>query len=311
MIRGEVRVSVVILAYNQELYIREALEGVVTQQTNFPFEVYIHDDASNDRTSDIIREYQKIYPSLIKPTFQEENQFSKGINPLTHHIYPQLNSDYIAYCEGDDYWTDPLKLQKQVDFMDSHLEYVLCCHDIEMKYEKGMAVKEVFYKKPANGNFSFAFLDEFSNHFLATASVLVRREVAVNTPLTNNLVSIDMHALLYFLSQGNGFYLADTMAVKRRNPGGITMNSSYREKAVDGQYRMWKEVLVFAPRQYKALIRFRIAEYQRLFLKRRSFTPEKRLSKLLCGAVMNNPFWLLGLSERYRRFLLYRIGRKS
>ena len=73
-----------------------------------------------------------------------------------------------------------------------------------MKYEKGMAVKEVYYNKPAAGSFSFTFLDEFSNHFLATASVLVRREVAVNTPVSNNLVSIDMHALLYFLSQGNG-----------------------------------------------------------------------------------------------------------
>lgn len=140
------RVSVVVLAHNHEAYIREALEGVVTQKTNFPLEVYIHDDASTDRTPEIIRDYQKIYPSLIKPIFQEENQFSKGINPLSHHIYPHLNSDYIAYCEGDDYWIDPLKLQKQVDVMDSRLEYVLCAHDIEMKYENGMAVKEVFYK---------------------------------------------------------------------------------------------------------------------------------------------------------------------
>ena len=173
-----------------------------------------------------------------------------------------------------------------------------------------MAVKEVFYKKPAEGSFSFIFLDEFLNHFLATASVLVRRNVAVNTPLTNNLVSIEMHAFLYFLSEGNGYYLADKMAVKRRNPGGITMRGAYREQAVDGHYRMWRGVLAFAPRQYKVLIRFKIEEYQRLFLKRCTFTPEKRLLKLLCGAVMNNPFWLLGLSERYKSLILKHILNK-
>ncbi|MHA7865542.1 glycosyltransferase family 2 protein [Flagellimonas marinaquae] len=298
------RVSVVILAYNHEAYIRQALEGVVMQKNNFKFEVYVHDDASHDGTSDIIQEYEKKYPSLIKPIFQKENQFSRGINPLTHHIYPQLKGDYIAYCEGDDYWSDPLKLQKQVDFMDSHPEYIVCGHDVHMQYEKGVSVKEVFYNKPSEGSFSFTFLDEFSNHFLATASVLVRRDVAIDTPVTNNLVSVDMHALLYFLSKGNGYYMVDKMAVKRRNLGGITMDLAYRRRSVDGQYRMWKEILVFAPERYKSLLRFRVAEYQRLLLKKRSLSPRNNYADLLLGAVRNNPFWFLGLGEKVRQLRL-------
>lgn len=169
------------------------------QNTDFPYEIHIHDDASSDATPEIIQDYQKKYPNLIKPIFQKRNQYSIGTNPLNNYIYPKLNGDYVAYCEGDDYWTDPLKLQKQVDFMDTHPEYVLCAHDVHMKYEKGVAEKKVFYNKPAEGDFSFTFLDEFLSHFVATVSIFLRREAVVSIPNTTNLVSLDIFILLYLL----------------------------------------------------------------------------------------------------------------
>lgn len=107
---------------------------------------------------------------------------------------------------------------------------------------------------------------------------------------------------------GKGYYFAEKMAVKRRNPGGITMNPAHRKQVMPGMYTFWKDVLLFAPKPYRRLIRIKITEYQGLLLKRCMFSPENTLSKLALGAVVNNPFWLLGLSEKYRRFLLNRIG---
>ncbi len=118
-------VSIICLTYNQAQYIRKTLEGFVMQKTNFPIEILIHDDASTDETADIIREYENEYPEIIKPIYQKENQYSKKIAIGVTYIYPKVKGKYIALCEGDDYWTDPLKLQKQVNFLEQHSDYSL------------------------------------------------------------------------------------------------------------------------------------------------------------------------------------------
>lgn len=119
-------VSVICCTYNHESYIRQCLEGFVKQKTNFAFEVLVHDDASTDKTADIIKEYETKYPDMIKPIYQVENQYSKGVGINSVFNYPRAKGKYIALCEGDDYWTDPLKLQRQVDFLDNNIDYGLC-----------------------------------------------------------------------------------------------------------------------------------------------------------------------------------------
>lgn len=120
-------VSICCITYNHAKYIRDALDGFLMQKTTFPIEIIIHDDASTDGTADIIREYEAKYPDIIKPVYQTENQYSKGVrNFLT--IFPMAKGKYIAMCEGDDFWTDPKKLQIQYDFMESHPDYSLCMH---------------------------------------------------------------------------------------------------------------------------------------------------------------------------------------
>jgi glycosyltransferase involved in cell wall biosynthesis len=121
-------VSVHCVTYNHEKYIRECLDGFVIQKTEFIFEVLIHDDASTDGTADIIRAYQKKYPDLIKPIFQTENQYQNGVNIIAAFNVPRAQGTYIAMCEGDDYWIDPLKLQKQVDFMKHNPSFAGCFH---------------------------------------------------------------------------------------------------------------------------------------------------------------------------------------
>lgn len=113
-------VSIMCITYNHEPYIRQCLEGFVMQKTNFRFEAIVHDDASTDGTAAIIREYAEKYPDIIKPIYETENQYSKHDGSLRRIMDEACKGKYIALCEGDDYWTDPQKLQIQVDFMENH-----------------------------------------------------------------------------------------------------------------------------------------------------------------------------------------------
>lgn len=122
-------VSVVCTAYNHEKYIARALDSFLSQETDFPFEVIVHDDASTDGTADIIRQYEAVYPHIIKPIYQSENQYSKRDGSIGRAVDSRLNGKYYAVCEGDDYWCDTKKLQKQYDYMSQHEDCVLCCHN--------------------------------------------------------------------------------------------------------------------------------------------------------------------------------------
>lgn len=120
-------VSVCCITYNHEPYIAQTLDGFLMQKTSFPFEVLVHDDASTDRTADIIRGYEKKFPKIIKPIYQKENQYSKGNRAiLASFVYSRAQGKYIALCEGDDYWIDENKLQMQVDFLEKNPEYGMC-----------------------------------------------------------------------------------------------------------------------------------------------------------------------------------------
>lgn len=122
-------VSICCLTYNHENFIQDALEGFLKQKTKFPFEIVIYDDASTDRTPDIIQEYARRCPEKIRPWLSEENQYSRGVtNPSGAFNFPRARGKYIAMCEGDDYWTDSEKLQRQVDYLESHPGCSLCIH---------------------------------------------------------------------------------------------------------------------------------------------------------------------------------------
>jgi glycosyltransferase involved in cell wall biosynthesis len=118
-----VMVTIRCITYNHEPYIRQALDGFVMQKTKFRFEAIVHDDVSTDSTASIIREYAERFPDIIKPIFETENQYSKADGSLTRILDAATRGKYIAFCEGDDYWTDPFKLQKQVEFLESHSDY--------------------------------------------------------------------------------------------------------------------------------------------------------------------------------------------
>jgi glycosyltransferase involved in cell wall biosynthesis len=131
------KVSICCVTYNHENFIRKCLDGFLMQQTSFPIEVIIHDDASRDGTKVIIEEYTRKYPDIFFPLFQKENQYRKGIRGMNAKFnFPRCTGKYIALCEGDDFWNDPHKLQKQVDFLESNRDYFITGHDANIIDEK-------------------------------------------------------------------------------------------------------------------------------------------------------------------------------
>jgi glycosyltransferase involved in cell wall biosynthesis len=117
--------SILCATYNQKEFIAQTIEGFLMQKVDFPIEIIINDDASTDGTAEIIRQYASKYPDIIKPIFQAQNQYSQKVDIWQTILYPAAQGKYIAECEGDDYWTDPNKLQKQVSFLEEHPEYGL------------------------------------------------------------------------------------------------------------------------------------------------------------------------------------------
>ena len=171
-------VSINCLTYNHAKYIRQCLDGFVMQQTDFRYEAIVHDDASTDGTTEIVREYADRYPDIIVPIFESENQYSKGIpGKLTRLLEDRSRGEYIAICEGDDYWTDPLKLQKQVEHMERHPECTMSCNRTKMY--------SVLRKKYIGENYCYnkdrtvAVEDVVKRGglFVSTCSVVYRKEI--------------------------------------------------------------------------------------------------------------------------------------
>lgn len=213
-------VSICCLTYNHEKFIRECLDGFLMQKTNFAFEVLIHDDASTDMTSQIIKEYEKQHPAIIKPIIQKENQLSKGIRVNTVFNFPRAKGKYIAMCEGDDYWTDPYKLQKQVDFLEANSDYVLCAGKSLVR--DGDGLRDFWHSETGE----FEFNDIARKNFLVTNTVIFRN--ILNNPLIKRIkeqhlkvTNGDVFLYLALLVHGRGYVFPELFGVYREHSGGV------------------------------------------------------------------------------------------
>ena len=227
-------VSVICLAYNHEKYIRKTLEGFVKQKTNFSVEYIIHDDASTDSTASIVREFEEKYPDLIKPIYQKENQYSKGV-PITRNLQMQMQGKYIAFCEGDDYWIDEYKLQKQVAFMEQHPECTLTIHNgFRLNDRTGQFKPLNPYK--AKGFLSMREVLVESGGMTPTASMVIKTDVLKKMPVDVFKVPGvgDRPRRLYLATQGSVYYFDDIMCVYRTDNmnsfGGTIMRNNEKSK---------------------------------------------------------------------------------
>lgn len=211
-------VSICSITYNHAPFIRQCLDGFLMQRTDFPIEIIINDDCSTDGTTEIIREYAEKYPDKIFPIYQEKN---RNINaPFQKFVFPKARGKYIALCEGDDYWTDPLKLQKQVDFLETHPDYSMCFHKAEVIAEEGREYKD-YYGWLEEREYK---AEELANQFIPTASMIFR--ATVKHPYHKDFHSADVIIRLACQSYGRAYCMGNAMSVYRLHTGGWTAPSN-------------------------------------------------------------------------------------
>ena len=248
-------VSVCCLVYNHSPYLRQCLDGFIMQQTDFPFEIIVHDDASTDDSQSIIKDYQQRFPTLFRPILQTENQFSKNKGILVNIVFPQASGKYIALCEGDDYWTDPLKLQKQVNILEGDTSLMaVVTNSMVVDKEGGVLQKQFDNVVPENVEGSYDLHSYFRTaHHYPTASVVFRSIHSLeirekfNHTLNRFLGDWTLWAILHLY--GDFYYLDQVTTAYRINPTSLThtVNRVKRAKAHFEICRKLKEVL---PEEY-------------------------------------------------------------
>ncbi len=272
---NDIMVSVCCLVYNHEKYLRQCLDGFMMQKTNFKFEVLIHDDASTDGSADIIREYEKKYPDIIKPIYQTENQYSKGIKISWTYQYPRAKGKYIALCEGDDYWIDEYKLQKQFDALEEHDEAVFCSHKVCLVSESGDRLTDAHFSESTSGVYSSAQWIKMictASMYFQTSSYFFKRSLV--SKHINNLPDFlvvsavgDIPLMLLAISEGGLCYIDKEMSCRRlMSIGSWTMRAGKNiEIAIDSNQRSIKSFLLFdefTNHQYSDDIHFAVLKYE-------------------------------------------------
>lgn len=242
------KVTVIVFAYNQEQYIAQAIESILMQQTDFVYEINILEDCSTDRTRAIVLDFQRRYPDKIRVDLPVQNQNN---NKAFATAVCMAQSQYIALLDGDDYWTSPHKLQKQVDFLDRHPESVTCFHAVQVFYEDGSRPARISKsQKPA-----LTIEDILEGLIIQTGSTMFRRSAVQNFPEWYQTAGIGDWELHIFLAQhGNAAYLDTVMSAYRKHRGGIYTSAS-RISVLKARVAMYEQIDAYLDFRYHKLIR--------------------------------------------------------
>lgn len=226
---NRIMVSINCITYNHEKFIADALESFIMQKVDFDYEILVHDDASTDKTADIVRLYEAKYPNLINAIYQSENIHSKGLRSCVYN-QRRARGKYIAICEGDDYWTDPYKLQKQVDYMESHPSCSVCVHAGYMVNEnKEMKKRHV---RPNIGDKEFTVKEIIlgGGGLFVTNAMLYVRELGLNRPKFYEVSPVcDYPLMVYFALQGSVHYIDEFMSAYRVGVAGSWSNLTFSD----------------------------------------------------------------------------------
>ena len=243
----EVKLSVAMTTYNHQKYIAQAIEGVLMQKTNFPFELIIGDDCSTDKTLEICLNYQNIHPTIIQIIQSKQNQ---GLRKNNIEVWTKCKGKYIAYCEGDDFWTNPNKLQKQVDFLDSHNDFIGVFHQTQMLYDDERP-STLF--TPINQKKRLNFEENIERWVVATCSLVFRNIFKSDQfkkyrdMLLSDEVFYSDRPLMAFLTKINDFYyLSETMGVWRQHENNMTRIGNLSEMSRAGG-EAYKKMIFFFP----------------------------------------------------------------
>ena len=218
----DIKVSVICLVYNHEKYLRQCLEGMVSQQTDFAYEILIHDDASTDNSALIIKEYEERYPELIRVVYQKENQYSKGRKITKDILFPMARGKYLAICEGDDYWCNDNKLFLQYHALEENTKCSLCTHKVRRIQENGEYLDSYYpINNVPRGLVTSADFIKFlclkEAYPFQTSSYFYRKTDAPYNleeypQFMQDLSFGDIPLMLYLITKGNLYYIDEEMS---------------------------------------------------------------------------------------------------
>lgn len=211
----EVTVSVAVITYGQEKYIRQAIDSILMQQVNFCYEIVVGEDCSPDNTREILREYKEKYPNKFKLILKQKNV---GASRNLFDIFTICTGKYIAQLEGDDYWIDPEKLQKQVDFLESNPKYLAVSHIIELRDSEGNIYERLPKKNQANKE---VMVKKFLKGITYSATATMFRNFFIDSPNEYDIIFkahryiADFTFCMILVDKGKVFVMNDCMAVYR------------------------------------------------------------------------------------------------
>lgn len=313
----KIGVSVIITTYNQEEYIATALEGAIGQKTNFEYEILIHDDASTDKTAEIINKYAEKYPKLIIPFYEEKNQFAQCEKYLSCML-EKCRGKYIATCDGDDYWIDDNKLQLQYDFMETHYDFSLCTHNTKI-VDAINGKERLYFNNRETGELSGGEIIEHVGGVFHTSSHFFRRKDWYDKHQGRDLP--DMCRVCYLVDMGRVWCFNEVMSVYRLNTKGswtITTNDNNYNLMADFISRMqffdrydketnfrWHKNIANNIRGLNQCICFNLIDYREAY---RGYSFKKRFNLLIYFFVdcfKLNPYvkWVKPLVRKIKKII--------
>lgn len=260
------KVSVTILTYNQAAFIGKAIESALAQQTDFEYEILVGDDFSTDGTREVILDFQRRFPDKVKPVLHEKNLGQNGLFN-TIETLKLAEGTYIAPLDGDDYWTSPDKLQKQVDFMESHPTFSACFHNALITYEDGTPAHEV---NPPDQKMVIGMDDLIGEEeiwFMATSAVMFKNGLVHYPEWFLKSTSGDIPRYVILAKHGPIGYVPGTMSVYRKNKAGASFKDHYRDaRFLRNRIMMYEGIDQETDRKYEVSLRRNIARYYRMML---------------------------------------------
>jgi glycosyltransferase involved in cell wall biosynthesis len=261
-----VKVSVFVITYNHGKFIRKALESIMSQKTNFTFEVLIGDDASTDETPEIIREFHEKYPAIIRPFLHQKNLGQNGLLNTIETIQ-HVKGEYIASLDGDDYWTDDYKLQKQADYLDKNPTFSACFHNAQIIYSGSDKVEILNPENQKNILDVEDFIGEEEIWFMATSSVLFRNWIDHYPDWFLKSISGDIPRYIMLIKKGKIGYLPDLMSIYRKHLEGASFSDKYDSISfLQNRIDMYKGIDKELGYKYTQTLRKNMARYYKMML---------------------------------------------
>jgi glycosyltransferase involved in cell wall biosynthesis len=260
----EIIVSICCQTYNHKDFLAQCLEGFLMQKTNFTFEILLRDDASTDGTTEIVRWYLEKYPDIIVPLIYEENQYQKGVSPFLDNL-KRAKGKYVAICEGDDYWTDPFKLQKQVEFLENNVKFYSCAHLTKIQSENGelLIPTDIWQDNIDKTNISIIEILNIKPPF-HISSFMFNKKVFDDLYLEKGYAQIwggsysgDRILMFMFADNGRIGLLAENMSIYRRNAMSITHTELYKSRQIYlvNNYILWAGLYKCTSKKNKNLVK--------------------------------------------------------